>query len=146
MLPVLVRVVVKAEEVLGVTERGELVSTGDKAVSPTAGSGDGRGVGCTHGDNWHRQMRNADLHPLPIPLLLRHHSCTFQKPFLLPPGLTSRCMLALCSLSAALVKAESRAIKLGQKTAPEAHVVSLGPPCPLGQRQTHCHRALQPRL
>lgn len=32
MLPVLVRVVVKAEEVLGMTERGELVSTGDKAV------------------------------------------------------------------------------------------------------------------
>lgn len=52
MFPLLVAVVVAADEVLGMVERGEPMGTGDKAiptVSPTAGSGAGSGVGCTHG-------------------------------------------------------------------------------------------------
>lgn len=113
MLPVLVGVVVAADEVLGMTEGGEpRGQSHPHSVSPTAGSGAGRGVGCTHGGNWHRELRNADLHPLPIPpprditpVPSKNHSSSLQDP---PPG----ACLALCSLSVVLVKAESRANKL----------------------------------
>lgn len=93
MFPLLVAVVVAADEVLGMVERGEPMGTGDKAIPtvchPQQDQVLAEVLAALMGGSCHRQLRNTDLHPLLIPPLLRHHSWTFQKPFLLPPELTS---------------------------------------------------------
>lgn len=93
MFPLLVAVVVAADEVLGMAERG--VSQWVQGTKPFPQCHPWQDqvlaevLAALMGGSCHRQLRNTDLHPLLIPPLLRHHSWTFQKPFLLPPELTS---------------------------------------------------------
>lgn len=76
-------------------------------MSPTAGSG----AACTHGGDWHREPRNTDLHSVPIPPLLRHHSWTSQKTTPAPSRTQFLVHAWLYAVSVVLGKAESRAGK-----------------------------------